>query len=341
MTHVTRGPRVTNNALGQTGGFSAPHFTEISKSDYSLSMRTLFIIPLVLMSLVSFPIAGLAEKVLFSKAPNGRLVYLDTESIDKNSALLIFDSPNPDYKSASASATFVIKCQPPSYWMSGMAFYELPMGEGKLVHQGEQLTTFIDVQVRKHPNFVQSLLYKKFCIDDEKKKILERNLNRVYNEATQQKHPNLPISKPKKGTKEQKEALEKLLKSLASAASKAAASEAVAPKAATLPEKPTVSRSDVDRLRQHVASCWSPPVIDAKIWDRAVVDVMVEVDRSGAVLAAEIADKKRLINDSQFQIFAESAVDALWQCSPLPLPPDNYDLWKSFMFSFDASFLKH
>jgi hypothetical protein len=280
---------------------------------------------------VSSPSAGLAEKVLFSKAPNGRLVYLDTESIDKNSALLIFDSPNPEYKSASASATFVIKCQPPSYWMSGMAFYELPMGKGKLVHQGEQLITFIDVQARKHPNFVQSLLYKKFCLDDEKKKILERNLNRVYTEAAEQKHPNLPISKPKKGTKEQKEALEKLLKSLASAASKAAA----------LPEKPTVSRSDVDRLRQHIASCWSPPVIDAKIWDRAVVDVMVELDRSGAVLAAEIADKKRLINDSQFQILAESAVDALWQCSPLPLPPDNYDLWKSFLFSFDASFLKY
>ena len=38
----------------------APHFTEISKSDYSLSMRTIFIIPLVLMSLVSFPSWGLS-----------------------------------------------------------------------------------------------------------------------------------------------------------------------------------------------------------------------------------------------------------------------------------------
>jgi antitoxin component YwqK of YwqJK toxin-antitoxin module len=37
------------------------HFTEISKSDYSLSMRTLFIIPLVLMSLVSLPSWGLTE----------------------------------------------------------------------------------------------------------------------------------------------------------------------------------------------------------------------------------------------------------------------------------------
>ena len=38
----------------------ALHFTEISKSVYSLSMRTLFIIPLVLMSLVSLPSWGLS-----------------------------------------------------------------------------------------------------------------------------------------------------------------------------------------------------------------------------------------------------------------------------------------
>ena len=35
------------------GNGSEHHFTEISKSDYSMIMRTLFIIPLVLMALVS------------------------------------------------------------------------------------------------------------------------------------------------------------------------------------------------------------------------------------------------------------------------------------------------
>ena len=39
----------------RTNRHSAPHFTEIPQSDYSLSMRNLFIIPLVLLSLVSFP----------------------------------------------------------------------------------------------------------------------------------------------------------------------------------------------------------------------------------------------------------------------------------------------
>ena len=44
----------------RTNRYPAPHFTEILKSDYSLSMRTLFIIPLVLMSLMSFPSWGLS-----------------------------------------------------------------------------------------------------------------------------------------------------------------------------------------------------------------------------------------------------------------------------------------
>ena len=39
----------------RTNRHPAPPFTEISKTVYSLSMKTLFIIPLVLMSLVSFP----------------------------------------------------------------------------------------------------------------------------------------------------------------------------------------------------------------------------------------------------------------------------------------------
>ena len=61
-------------ALGRVRGSKisdslyAPHFTEISKSDYSLSMRTLFIIPLVLMSLVSFPSWGLSKDDLFYRA---------------------------------------------------------------------------------------------------------------------------------------------------------------------------------------------------------------------------------------------------------------------------------
>ena len=68
MIHVTRGPRFMNNALSQTDRFPAPHFTDISKSDYSLSMRTLFIIPLVLMSLVSFPSWGLTMDDLVMRA---------------------------------------------------------------------------------------------------------------------------------------------------------------------------------------------------------------------------------------------------------------------------------
>ena len=46
---------------------SSPHFTEISKSDYSLNMRTLFIIPLFLMSLMSLPSWGLTMNDLVER----------------------------------------------------------------------------------------------------------------------------------------------------------------------------------------------------------------------------------------------------------------------------------
>ena len=69
MIHVTRGPWFISPKVNQTDRFSAPYFTEISKSDYSLNMRTLFIIPLVLMSLVSFPSWG-EDKINFNWKKN-------------------------------------------------------------------------------------------------------------------------------------------------------------------------------------------------------------------------------------------------------------------------------
>ena len=60
--------RVRRSEISES--LSAPHFTEISKSDYSLSMRTLFIIPLVLMSLVSFPSWGLTKNELVERKSN-------------------------------------------------------------------------------------------------------------------------------------------------------------------------------------------------------------------------------------------------------------------------------
>ena len=50
--------RVRRSEISES--LSAPHFTEMTQSDYSLSMRTLFIIPLVLISLVSLPSWGLS-----------------------------------------------------------------------------------------------------------------------------------------------------------------------------------------------------------------------------------------------------------------------------------------
>ena len=39
------------------------------------------------------------------------------------------------------------------------------------------------------------------------------------------------------------------------------------------------------------------------------------------------------------KVAAEEAIRATRECSPLPLPPDNYEQWKSFVFVFDPRFL--
>ena len=318
------------------------------------------------MSLVSLPSASLAENVFFSRAPNGVLIYIDTDSLqwagqDFTVSLVFETPPSEDSDAASWGSEFSVSCANKGWMSLAPYFYERPNGQGDEGNEQKPNQSVLDSKDKTSIGY-EAMLYKKFCIDDEKKKIFEKNFNRVYDDVAKQKRQSLPKSKPKKATEEQRsQALSGVTSNLAEALSasevakkkrreeerKAASQnlmeklESAASRAVTLPKKPTVSRIDVDRLRQHIASCWTPPVIDNKIWDGALVDVMVEVDRSGAVLAAEIADKKRLINDSQFQILAESAVDALWQCSPLPLPPDSYDLWKKFIFSFDASFLKH
>jgi len=107
------------------------------------------------------------------------------------------------------------------------------------------------------------------------------------------------------------------------------------------PEKPAVGPlglSDIDRLRAHLAKCWDPP-IGAAGSDTLIVDIIVSLDRSGRVLSAQVDNKLRFTADRIFKVAAEEAIRATRECSPLPLPPEKYEQWKSFVFVFDPRFL--
>jgi hypothetical protein len=135
----------------------------------------------------------------------------------------------------------------------------------------------------------------------------------------------------KRREQERKVAAEKLNNSLS----------AVAGDLLKAPEKPVIGPlglSDIDRLRAHLSKCWDPP-IGAAGSDTLIVDIIVSLDRDGRVLSAKVDNKIRFNADRIFRVAAEEAIRATRECSPLPLPPEKYDQWKSFVFVFDPRFL--
>ena len=107
------------------------------------------------------------------------------------------------------------------------------------------------------------------------------------------------------------------------------------------PEKPVIGPiglSDIDRLRAHLSKCWDPP-IGAAGSDTLIVDIIVSLDRDGRVLSAKVDNNLRFNSDRIYKVAAEEAIRATRECSPLPLPPEKYEQWKSFVFVFDPRFL--
>ena len=135
----------------------------------------------------------------------------------------------------------------------------------------------------------------------------------------------------KRREQERKKAAEKLNDSLSAAAGDVLKA----------PDKPAVGPlglTDIDRLRAHLSKCWDPP-IGAAGSDTLIVDIIVSLDRDGRVRSAKVNNKLRFNTDRIFKVAAEEAIRATRECSPLPLPPEKYEQWKSFIFVFDPRFL--
>ena len=96
--------------------------------------------------------------------------------------------------------------------------------------------------------------------------------------------------------------------------------------------------NELDRLRNHIAGCWQPPVA-APGAEGLKVDILVQLERDGSVREASIQDARRYRSDRFFKVAADAALRAVLECSPLPLPAEKFDLWKEFIFGFDPRFI--
>jgi hypothetical protein len=104
----------------------------------------------------------------------------------------------------------------------------------------------------------------------------------------------------------------------------------------TSPSPEAMTLGEMQALTLQLVQCWALPILPKGKSDIAVdIDVTVNPDRT--VARADIVDQARLTSDAAFRTMAEADLRAIRdpKCSPLGLPPDKYDQWKSMTIHFD------
>lgn len=104
------------------------------------------------------------------------------------------------------------------------------------------------------------------------------------------------------------------------------------------PTKP-LSISQIDMIRGQFVKCWTVPA-GAMNAETLISRVNVKLSQDGTVTAVALVSDQmgRYRSDPFFKAAADSAMRAVWKCSPLQnLPPDNYGAWKDLELSFDPS----
>ncbi|MGE0725162.1 MAG: energy transducer TonB [Alphaproteobacteria bacterium] len=96
-----------------------------------------------------------------------------------------------------------------------------------------------------------------------------------------------------------------------------------------------LSSSEIDAVRQQIERCWSF-IGGGKEVAHIEVDIRVWMNPDATVQDTRIVDQLRYQSDPLYRSVAESARRAIRnpECSPLRLPRDKYELWKTFTFTF-------
>jgi membrane protein involved in colicin uptake len=95
----------------------------------------------------------------------------------------------------------------------------------------------------------------------------------------------------------------------------------------------SMSAAELDRVRNHLASCWYLDPHEKA----SAVSIEVKLLPDGTVESTRVVDADRMATDQGLRAAAKAAQRAVLKCSPLPLPRDKYEVWKSTVFRFDSS----
>ena len=113
--------------------------------------------------------------------------------------------------------------------------------------------------------------------------------------------------------------------------------ELAIPKGARLDARATASLEAA--IRSQIAPCWNPPIGGADVKKMTVV-LRIELQRDGSVIGRPtvVSQTGATAGNADYaRAFAETARRAVLRCSPLKLPPEMFEAWKSFELNFDPS----
>ncbi|MDJ0943536.1 MAG: cell envelope integrity protein TolA [Kiloniellales bacterium] len=99
-----------------------------------------------------------------------------------------------------------------------------------------------------------------------------------------------------------------------------------------------LTAEEMDAVRTQVRRCWSPPV-GVPDRDQVIVTLRLALNFDGSLRQMEVTEKEKLNRERFYEVSAQAAMRAVRRCSPLTLPPDKYESWKTLYLTFNPSFL--
>lgn len=97
-----------------------------------------------------------------------------------------------------------------------------------------------------------------------------------------------------------------------------------------------VTISELDAVRRQIAQCWNVPA-GAKDAKDLIVTIKLTMNPDATVRDAKIVDNSKMTGDPFYRVAADSALRAVKdpKCSPLKLPLEKYDQWKTLTLNFN------
>ena len=98
----------------------------------------------------------------------------------------------------------------------------------------------------------------------------------------------------------------------------------------------TLSITTENDIKRQLYACWSPPSGAKNAKDMAVV-VRIKFAKDGSVVEASHVDHGMFSGNQFYNAAVAAALRAVWKCSPLNIPKNEYENWKEIEFNFDPS----